>query len=38
MKQSTFIIADMCCVSEEQIIRNRLKNMSGVEQLDFNVM
>ncbi len=28
----------MCCVSEEQMIRNRLKNVAGIERLDFNVM
>ena len=38
MKQSVFFIAAMCCPTEQQIIRNRLKSFSQIEQLDFNMM
>ena len=38
MKQSQFTITGMDCPTEEQIIRNRLKNIAGIESLDFNLM
>ena len=38
MKQSTFIVAKMDCPTEEQLIRNRLKNIEEIEQLDFDLM
>jgi len=38
MKQSLFFIAGMCCPSEEQLIRNRLKSIAEIERLDFNTM
>lgn len=38
MKQSVFYIAKMDCPTEEQLIRNRLKNMEGIDRLDFDLM
>jgi Cd2+/Zn2+-exporting ATPase len=38
MKQSTFTIAGMDCPTEEQLIRNRLKNIEEIEKLDFDLM
>ena len=38
MNQSTFHIADMCCPTEEQLIRNRLTRVEGVDRLDFNTL
>lgn len=38
MKQTTFHIQDLCCPTEEQIIRNRLKNVEGIDTLGFNIM
>ena len=36
--KSVFFIAGMCCPTEQNIIRNRLRSFSGVERLDFNMM
>lgn len=38
MKRSVFYIADMDCPTEEQLIRNRLSRMSGVQSLEFDLM
>lgn len=38
MKQVTFIVAGMCCPTEEQMIRNRLKTIAGIDELAFNTM
>ena len=38
MKQSVFYISKMDCPTEEQMIRNRLKGIGGIEQLDFDLM
>ena len=38
MKQSTFHVADLCCPTEEQLIRNRLKSVAGIERLDFDLI
>lgn len=38
MKQSVYYISKMDCPSEEALIRNRLRNMPGVENLDFNLL
>ncbi|MEO7716972.1 MAG: heavy metal translocating P-type ATPase [Capsulimonas sp.] len=38
MKQSRYYIDNLCCPTEEQIIRNRLTPMKGVEQLKFNLI
>jgi Cd2+/Zn2+-exporting ATPase len=33
-----YTIANMCCPTEEQLIRNKLNGMVGVARLDFNLM
>ncbi len=38
MNQSLFHIAGLCCASEEQLIRNRLKSLPEIERLDFDLM
>ena len=38
MKQTLFYIAKMDCPTEEQLIRNRLKSVDGIDGLDFNLM
>ncbi len=37
-KRSIFYIAKMDCPTEEQMIRNRMKSVAGIEQLDFDLM
>jgi len=37
-KRSVFYIAKMDCPTEEQMIRNRMKSVAGIEQLDFDLM
>ncbi len=38
MKKTVFYIAKMDCPTEEQLIRNRMKSVAGIEQLDFDLM
>lgn len=38
MKRTTFIISKMDCPTEEQLIRNRLKSVEGIEDLSFDLM
>lgn len=38
MKQATFYIAKMDCPTEEQLIRNRLRSVEGIDRLDFDLM
>jgi len=38
MKQTQFHIAKMDCPTEEQLIRNRLSAIDGVDRLDFNLL
>ena len=38
MKRTNYYIAKMDCPTEEQLIRNRLKSVAGVDQLDFDLM
>lgn len=38
MSQSTFYVAKMDCPTEEQLIRNRLKGMDGIERLHFDMV
>ena len=38
MTRSVFYIAKMDCPTEEQMIRNRMKSVDGIEQLDFDLM
>ncbi len=38
MKTETYTIDNLCCATEEQLIRNRLSRLEGVAQLDFNLL
>lgn len=38
MKQSVFYMAKMDCPTEEQLIRNRMKSVQGIETLAFDLM
>ncbi|MEW6280194.1 MAG: heavy metal translocating P-type ATPase [Candidatus Eremiobacterota bacterium] len=38
MRTTVLHIANMCCPTEEQLIRNRLGRIEGVRQLDFNLL
>lgn len=38
LRKSTYIVQKMDCPAEEQLIRNRLEGMQGVEELRFNLM
>lgn len=37
-KETIFLIQKMDCPTEEKLIRNKLKDMSGIEELSFNLM
>jgi Cd2+/Zn2+-exporting ATPase len=38
MKNSVFYLANLCCSTEEALIRSRLERMPGISDLKFNVM
>lgn len=38
MKQSVIYVAKMDCPTEEQLIRNRMKDIEGIDRLEFNLM
>ncbi|TSA22127.1 cadmium-translocating P-type ATPase [bacterium] len=38
LKQTTFLINDLCCATEEQLIIKRLQRLSGIQQLEFNLI
>lgn len=38
MRESVFVVPKMDCPTEEQLIRNRLKGVQGIQRLDFNLM
>ena len=38
MKQDVFLVPKMDCPTEEQLIRNRLKGIKGIDNLDFDLM
>jgi Cd2+/Zn2+-exporting ATPase len=38
LKVSTYQIDDMCCPTEEQILRNRLRKVQGIEGLEFDLI
>ena len=38
MPKVDYHIPDMCCATEEQIIRNCLKSVDGVEDMSFDVL
>ena len=37
-QETTFTIHDLCCATEEQKIRKRLENQSGIKDLEFNIV
>ncbi len=36
VRETTFLINDLCCATEEQLIRKRLGRLPGIEELEFN--
>lgn len=38
VQETTFMIHDLCCATEEQKIRKRLEQQLGIESLEFNVI
>jgi Zn2+/Cd2+-exporting ATPase len=38
VQETTFLIHDLCCATEEQLIRKRLRNEPGVHELEFNII
>src|SRR3990172_8656784 len=38
IQETTFTIHDLCCATEEQKIRKRLENQSGIKDLEFNIV
>ena len=38
MATTIFTVTGLCCPAEEKLIRNKLKSISGIEQLDFNLI
>ncbi|MBI3004315.1 MAG: cadmium-translocating P-type ATPase [Ignavibacteriales bacterium] len=37
-KQSVFTVSDLCCATEEALIRKKLSNLAGVRSLQFNLV
>ena len=38
VQESTFLIHDLCCATEEQLIRKRFRNEPGIHELEFNII
>ena len=38
VRETTFLIHDLCCATEEQLIRKRLHSLSGIQELEFNLI
>jgi Zn2+/Cd2+-exporting ATPase len=38
VQETTYLIGDLCCATEEQLIRKRLLGLSGVRELEFNLI
>jgi Cd2+/Zn2+-exporting ATPase len=38
VQETTYLIDDLCCATEEQLIRKRLQNLPGVQELEFNLI
>jgi Cd2+/Zn2+-exporting ATPase len=38
IQATTFLIHDLCCATEEQLIRKGLRNQAGVQELEFNLV
>lgn len=37
-RENVFYVGNMCCPTEEQIIRNRLKSVEAIDELEFDLM
>lgn len=38
IRETTYTIGDLCCATEEQLIRKKLTSQSGIESLEFNLI
>ena len=38
IQETTFLIHDLCCATEEQLIRKRLRGEPGIHELEFNII
>jgi Cd2+/Zn2+-exporting ATPase len=38
VQETTFLIHDLCCATEEQLIRKRLRSEPGIHELEFNII
>jgi Zn2+/Cd2+-exporting ATPase len=38
IRETTYLIHDLCCATEEQLIRKRLQGRAGIQDLDFNII
>jgi Cd2+/Zn2+-exporting ATPase len=38
IQETMYLINDLCCATEEQLIRKRLQSLSGIQELEFNLI
>lgn len=38
LQETTFLVHDLCCATEEQLIRKRLQSQPGIEDIEFNLI
>ncbi|MDP2886601.1 MAG: heavy metal translocating P-type ATPase [Ignavibacteria bacterium] len=38
IQETTYLINDLCCATEEQLIRKGLQRLSGIQELEFNLI
>ena len=38
VQETTYLIGDLCCATEEQLIRKKLKGLTGIQKLEFNLI
>ncbi len=38
VRVTTYLISDLCCATEEQLIRKRLQSLAGIQELEFNLI
>ncbi len=38
VQETTFLIHDLCCATEERLIRKRFRNEAGIHELEFNII
>ena len=36
--ETTYLINDLCCATEEQLIRKRLEGQTGIQEMEFNII